>query len=115
MPKLFIITGLLELVGIIIAIIFTTFKLLSNNSKYAWVLALTGIVFFFIKYAKYRNKGARHHHETETKKEIRNLRKVDKLIRRKTGLSNSRMSGANNTSVSGNINKSIIDSITNQL
>ena len=115
MPKLFIISGLLELVGIIIAIIFTTFKLLSNNSKYAWVLALTGIVFFFIKYAKYRNKGARHHHETETKKEIRNLRKVDKLIRRKTGLSNSRMSGANNTSVSGNINKSIIDSITNQL
>ena len=115
MPKLFLMSALLETIAIIIAILFTTYKILADNSKFAWILAITGIVFFFIKYSKYRNKGARHHHETETKKEIRNLRKLDHLVRRKTGLSNSRMTGANNTKVSGNINKNIINTITNQL
>ncbi len=115
MPKLFLMSALLETIAIIIAILFTTYKILADNSKFAWILAITGIVFFIIKYSKYRNKGARHHHETETKKEIRNLRKLDNLVRRKTGLSNSRMSGANNTKVSGNINKNIINTITNQL
>ena len=115
MPKLFLMSALLETIAIIIAILFTTYKILADNSKFAWILAITGIVFFIIKYSKYRNKGARHHHETETKKEIRNLRKLDNLVRRKTGLSNSRMTGANNTKVSGNINKNIINTITNQL
>lgn len=115
MPKLFLMSALLETIAIIIAILFTTYKILADNSKFAWILAITGIVFFIIKYSKYRNRGARHHHETETKKEIRNLRKLDNLVRRKTGLSNSRMTGANNTKVSGNINKNIINTITNQL
>ena len=124
MPKLFLISGLLELVGIIIAILFSVFKIFSSSSsdlsKIGWLFALTGIIFFIIKYAKYRNKGARHHHETETKKEIRNLRKVDNLIRRKTGLSNSKMAGANNKSVQGQTNnkditKSIVNSIKDQL
>ena len=50
---------------------------------------------------RYRNSNARHKHETETKSEMKDLRKVDDFIKRENGLSNSMMDGANNTRVSG--------------
>ena len=52
-------------------------------------------------YAIYRNSGARHTYETETEKEVTNLREVDTYIKRRTGLTNHYIDGANNTSVDG--------------
>lgn len=56
-------------------------------------------------YSKYRNSGARHSHETETKTNMTNLRKHDQLVKKKKRLDNSTMEGANNTRVSGNFSK----------
>ena len=68
---------------------------------YGWLCILAGIVYFFIFYAKYRNQGARHKHETETKTDMQNLRKLDELVERRKGLTSAKIAGANNTSVSG--------------
>ena len=93
MCKLFLISFLVELLGII-AMLFVDFD-------YSWLFLSAGFIYFFVIYAKYRNQGARHKHELETKRNYSNLRKVDRLVKRRTGLTNSRMSGANNNSVSG--------------
>ena len=50
---------------------------------------------------KYRNQNARHKHETETKTEMSNIRKVDNFVQTRKGLSNSRIEGNNNLSVNG--------------
>jgi hypothetical protein len=66
-----------------------------------WIFLLLGPIYYAIIYSRYRNSGARHRHELETKKKMDNLRTVDQLVTRRTGLRNSRMSGANNHMVSG--------------
>ena len=64
-------------------------------------------------YSRYRNSGARHTYETETKKNVSNLRKVDNFIRSEKGLSNSTMNGANNRKVEGKNNSAkLLDSMT---
>ena len=93
MPKLFGISCLVEILGIL-AMLFIDFD-------YNAIFLLTGFIYFFIMFARYRNNNARHMHEIETKKKVENLRKVDKFVRRREGLTNARMSGANNTNVSG--------------
>ena len=60
-----------------------------------------GVIYFFIIYVKYRNSGARHKYELETKTVIDNLTTIDDYIRTRTGLSNATMEGANNTAVYG--------------
>ena len=111
MPKLFGISCVVELLGLL-GMLFTDFD-------YNWIFLLSGFIYFFIIFGKYRNNDARHKHELETKKSISNLRKVDKLVGRRTGLSNSRISGANNTSVSGQgfgsqFSNQMLDQLTNQ-
>ena len=93
MPKLALISFLVEILGII-AMLFVDFD-------YSWLFLSAGFIYFFVMYAKYRNHGARHKHELETKRNLSNLRKVDRLVKRRTGLTNSRISGANNNKVSG--------------
>lgn len=93
MPKLFGISCLVEIIGIL--------AMLFVDWDYSWAFLLAGFIYFFIMFSKYRNQGARHKHELETKKKIANLRRVDNFIKRKTGLTNSKMEGANNTSISG--------------
>lgn len=94
MPKLWGVSALMEIFG-------GAAYFLLSEFKYKWLFWLVGIVYFLVNYFRYRNSNARHHHETETKKKIRNIQKKDVLIRHITGLSNSRMAGANNTRVSG--------------
>lgn len=94
MPKLILISLFIEILGII-AMIFT------SDSEYNWIFLSPGIIYFIVIYSKYRNSGARHKYELETKKQISNLRKEDSLIKHERGLSNSRMNGANNNSVNG--------------
>jgi hypothetical protein len=107
MPKLFLVSFLVEILGII-AMLFVDFD---NN----WIFALAGIIYFFIFYAKYRNSNARHNYESETKSNMENLSKYDNLIQRRTGLTNPRIQGANNTSVSGqSTGRNMLDMLTEQ-
>ena len=92
MSKLFGVSCLVELLGIL--------AMLFVDSDYNWAFLLVGFIYFFIMFGRYRNQGARHKHELETKRKISNVRAVDKLVKRKTGLTNSRIQGANNTSIS---------------
>ena len=107
MPKLFGVSALVEFVGFLA-------YMLASDFDYRFIFLLAGIIYFFINYMRYRNSNARHHHETETKKNILNLRKVDNLLKHETGLSNSRIAGANNTRVSGqSISETVMDTFRN--
>lgn len=101
MPKLLFISFLIEIAGLI-AMLFTY----SDDNNWPWLFLLSGVVYYLIIYGKYRNSGARHSHEKDTKTNISNLNKTDKLVRREKRLSNSRMEGANNTRVDGSLNSS---------
>ena len=97
MPKLFLISAFVEILGLI-AMLFTK----TNDNSWPWLFLLSGFIYFGIMYSRYRNSGARHKHETETKTNMTNLRKYDNLVTRRRRLSNSSMEGANNKRVSGN-------------
>ncbi|MBR3152916.1 MAG: TFIIB-type zinc ribbon-containing protein [Clostridia bacterium] len=104
MPKLFGVSALIELLGLLLV--------LFVDWDYKWIFLLIGILYFAIMYMRYRNTGARHHHETETDSKMFNLKQKDELVKKMTGLSNSRMEGANNTRVEGsNISQKLMDSI----
>jgi len=107
MPKLLLVSFLVEILGVI-AMLFIDFD-------YNWAFLFAGFIYYFIMFAKYRNSGARHKHETETKKKMANLRNVDKFIKAKKGLTNSRMTGANNLRVNGqSTGNGFLNSLTNQ-
>ena len=93
MPKLLGVSFLVECGGVL-AMLFVDFD-------YDWLFLLLGVIYFIIIYTRYRNDNARHKYEVETKKEISNLKEEDKLISRRTKLTNSYMVGANNTSIRG--------------
>jgi len=108
MPKLLGISFIVEIIGFLL-MLFVEFE-------YREAFLLLGVVFFFIMYARYRNSGARHKHETETKTKIDNLRKVDNYVTRRTGLRNYKMAGANNTKVNGQSESSnILDNMAEQI
>ena len=109
MPKLFGISLLVEIVSLIAI----PFVRVFTDSDYAWLLAFLGFIFFGLMYSKYRNSSARHYYEKETKSTMDDVKKVDKLLKNLTGLTNSRMSGANNSAIhgTGGIKPNILDSI----
>ena len=105
-PKLLGISCLVELLGIL-AMLFVDFD-------YNWLFLFLGFIYFFIMFNKYRNFNARHTYETETKKTMSNLRKVDNFVVSKRGLTNSTIDGANNKFVGGQSEVSrIFDSLSN--
>lgn len=93
MPKLVLISVLVEILGIV--------AMLFVDSDYSALFLLLGLIYFFIMYSKYRNKDARHKYETETKRSISNVKVSDVYVGRRKGLENPKIKGANNTSVSG--------------
>ncbi len=100
MPMLYGISALVELLGFILMLF------VEDDIRYAFLLA--GFIFFAIIYARYRNAGARHTYEKDTKKEMKNVRKVDTFIKSKKGLTNPVMEGANNKILNGTkIGKSV--------
>lgn len=106
MPKLIIVSSLVELLGVL-AMLFVDFE-------YEWAFLLAGVIYFLIMYFRYRNSNARHTYESETKKDISNLRQVDTFIKEKKRLRNSYMDGANNKRVEGtSVNNNIVKSIMN--
>lgn len=108
MPKLFGVSCIIELLGFILTLI--------ADFNYKWIFLLAGFIYFFMMYLRYRNSNARHHYETETKKTMFNLRKIDNLIEHEKGLTNSKISGSNNTNISGrSFSESVLNSFTNSL
>lgn len=119
MPKLLGISSLVEILGILIMVF--------ADWDYSWIFLFSGFIYFMLMFTRYRNSNARHSYETETKKSITNLRKVDNFIQSKKGLTNPIMTGANNKKVNGqsqsskvfdsfsgqNISNSVINSVTN--
>ena len=119
MPKLFGISALVELLGLLIAVFV--------DSDYSWLFLLSGIIYFFIMYTRYRNSNARHTYEKDTKTKMSNLRKVDNFIQSRKGLTNATMNGANNKIINGqttsskvfnsmssqNISNTVINSVAN--
>lgn len=103
MPKLLAVSGLVELAGILAAVL-TIYKILQRNTWWPWLFLLIGIIYYAVKYSKYRNTGARHHYENETKSEMNNIRKIDNFVKKKRRLRNSKMDGANNNRISGAFN-----------
>ena len=104
MPKLLGISALVELIGIILWAITSPLALLDFldiDMDFSWLFATAGFVYYAIIYAKYRNKGARHSHEKETKSTLDNMRKKDAFVTKRTGLRNAKMEGANNRSIRG--------------
>ena len=93
MPLLIGMSILVEFLGLILMLV--------ADWDYDWIFLSLGIIFYLVMYGRYRNAGARHHHESETKKTVSNLKQKDDLLRRKTRLSNATMSGANNRMVNG--------------
>lgn len=105
MPKLVGVSIGVEILGILA-------MLLADDFDYKGLFLLAGFIYFFIMFLKYRNSNARHHHETETKKKILNLKKIDNFIRHETKLKNAKMSEANNTQVS---NQDVTEKLLNTL
>ena len=107
MPKLFGISFLVELLGMLM-MFFVDFD-------YEEVFLLSGFIFYFIIFSRYRNHNARHSHELETKRTVSNVRSDDRLVKRRTGLTNSRIAGANNTSVGNEgIGNKMLNHLTSQ-
>lgn len=106
MPKLLGVSFLVEILGVIL--------MLLVDWDYRWAFLLLGFIYFFMMYSRYRNSGARHNYEKDTKTNMTNLRKVDNFIRSERKLSNSRMDGANNTRVNGKMNN-MFNAITDSL
>ena len=107
MPKLLGVSFLVECGGVL-AMLFVDFD-------YDWLFLLLGVIYFIVIYTRYRNDNARHKYEVETKKEISNLKEEDRLISRRTKLTNSYMVGANNTSIRGDNPYALASQIINNI
>lgn len=110
MPKLFGISAIIEIIGLMI-MLFVDF---GEDFDYEWAFLLPGILFFAAIYMRYRNSNARHTYEDETEAKIENLISDERYIKTNKGVSESSMVGANNRSLEGsNTNGIIGDSINN--
>lgn len=104
MPKLIIVSVILEIFGIL--------AMLYIDFDYNWLFLLVGFVYYFIIYSRYRNKAARHKYEIETKTNVTNLRKVDNFIKTENNLTRARIRGANDTTVGS---QSVTDNMINAI
>ena len=107
MPKLLLISSIIELLGFFIMV-----KVEWEND---FIFLSLGVIFFLVMYFRYRNSNARHTYELETKTNMTNLRNVDTFIKSRKGLSNAKINGVNNTRVNGSAvgNNKLFDVINN--
>lgn len=94
-PKLFFVSAIIEFLSG-----FAMTRVDFDDGEF--IFLTFGFIFYFIMYSKYRNNSARHTHEIETKREMRNLRSVDDFLEKRKGLSNERINGENSHKVDGN-------------
>ena len=100
--KLLAVSTLVEVVGFVLWLLTIPFVKNADND-FSWLFFTLGFVFYGLMYARYRNKGARHFHEKDTKATTDNMRTADNFVTKRTGLRNTRMEGANNASDSGGL------------
>ena len=67
-----------------------------------WLLLLSGFVFYYTMYLRYRNSNERHYYEVETKHEILNLLQKDDFVTSKYGLQSQEIVGENSSNLKGN-------------
>lgn len=92
-PMLLLASFIVEIFGYIAA---------SNiDWDYSWIFLSVGFIYFFVIYNIYRNTSARHTYEKETKREMKNLKKIDNFVRSNNGQTSSMMDGANNRTIRG--------------
>ncbi|MDD7401991.1 MAG: TFIIB-type zinc ribbon-containing protein [Eubacteriales bacterium] len=72
-----------------------------NNRSLFWLLLVSGFVFYYTIYLRYRNSNQIHHYEVESKHEIANLFMQDDFITSKTGLSNAKIWNDNTADLKG--------------
>ncbi|MCL2402859.1 MAG: TFIIB-type zinc ribbon-containing protein [Coriobacteriia bacterium] len=111
-PKLLLFSLLASIIGTIMA----AFLWPILEIEWVWVLIGSGFLYYAYYYNKYRNAGARHMHEFNTKAAMSNVKAGDSLVKRRTGLSNATMDGANNLQVNyGSGKKSMLDKLTSSI
>lgn len=103
MPKLLLISFVIEIIGILL--------MLFVKWDYSWLFLSFGLIYFLIIYSKYRNTDARHSYETQTERDMRNLKSIDDFIKTEKGLTNSMIEGANNKRLEGKSNRKISNKI----
>lgn len=108
--KLFMYSVLVEIFGgiaafflrIIAAMEVFNDTVFQDYRDFSWILLVSGFVFYYTIYLRYRNIDERHHYENETKHEIKNLVREDRFIRKLTGLKKDRIEGENASELKGN-------------
>ncbi len=107
MPKLIGVLCMLEIIGFLLMFVFGMF---------GWLFQLGGCGYCIFMYLRYRNLNQRHHHETETKRNIINLKKIDNFIKHRKGLTNSKIMGDNTTRICDQaIGENLMNSFTNTI
>ena len=89
------------------AILSFFFESEDSGALLAFILLLSGPLFFLIMYTRYRNVDKRHLHEKETPTQLSNLQASDNFVECRTRQSTSTIAGANSTHVEGSIVKGI--------
>ena len=105
MPKLLGISAIVELFG------YGAMEMI--DFSYDFLFLSAGVIYFLIIYSKYRNKGARHKYEMETKNEKSKVKNVDDYVTNRTGLSSSTIRGANNHTINGANSSKLVSFIEN--
>ena len=103
--KLFLITIIIEAIILSLAILTKNTEQFKALSVFLFIALITGPIFYGVKSSKYRNAGARHTYERETKQELTNVIENDKLIDHETELTSSSMLDANNDQIYGEYTK----------
>lgn len=108
--KLFAYSVLVEILGGILAFVLNIIAAMSqfddtkfqDSKEYFWILLLSGFVFYYLIYLRYRNSDERHYYEVETKHEISKLVSKDIYLRKLTGLKSTKIDGENSRELKGN-------------
>ena len=108
--KLFFVSVLVEILGGLAAFVLNLVAEMSmfddtkfqDSRQFFWLLLVSGFVFFFTIYARYRNADERHYYELETKHEISKLVCEDKFVKNLKGLVGSEIKGENSSELKGN-------------
>ena len=106
--KLMAASVLVEIVGIILGTSWIRFWLLADideDNPALWgLLGLApGFVFYWLQMRHYRSLDARHIHEKDTRSEMKDLKKSDKLRGTRKELTSSRIRGENGNAIKGSL------------
>ena len=104
-PLLIGISSIIEVICIILcfALLSATSSSDDDDGGGFLLLLLGGFVFYGIMYMRYRNKGARHTYEQETKKNVTNMVREDVFVEKRKGLKNAIMQGSNESQIEGDV------------